>query len=266
LSGSIISQHCKSACNKHFKIDQRSFRSSFPVLKKDFYKVLGVTKSATKDEIKRNFRELAKKYHPDLNRTDPTAEAKFKEVSEAHEILENEQKRKLYDSYGHDGVDPSFQEYDSPGGYGDFEGVEYVDLEEMFNMGSKGGKSGKKKGKNSRNKSNNPYGIDDMDIIAQLMMDMQMNNMNGGSSRKGKGGKRGGGGGNNMFFEDDGFFVEFNMGGFDPFGGFHGGGGGGGKGSTAKPSSRKKKPTGGQGGKPNGGGAGKPNNGGGGKR
>ncbi len=93
------------------RINSRSFHASRPSCKKDYYKVLGVTKHSTKDEIKRNFRELAKKYHPDLNK-EPNAITKFKEVSEAYEVLEDDHKRKLYDSYGVDGVDGSHEIYE----------------------------------------------------------------------------------------------------------------------------------------------------------
>jgi molecular chaperone DnaJ len=64
---------------------------------KDYYKVLGVTKSATKDEIKKAYRKLAQKFHPDANEGDATAEARFKEISEAHAILSNDEKRAEYD-------------------------------------------------------------------------------------------------------------------------------------------------------------------------
>ncbi|MBO5733999.1 MAG: DnaJ domain-containing protein, partial [Clostridia bacterium] len=76
--------------------------------KRDFYEVLGVQRGATDDEIKKAYRKLAKKYHPDLNPDDNSAEAKFKEVSEAYEILSDKEKRSRYDQFGHAGVDPNF--------------------------------------------------------------------------------------------------------------------------------------------------------------
>ena len=72
--------------------------------KRDYYEVLGVSKTASKDEIKSAFRKKAKQYHPDLNKDNPEAAEKFKEAQEAYEILSDESKRKMYDQYGHAGV------------------------------------------------------------------------------------------------------------------------------------------------------------------
>lgn len=74
------------------------------VNKRDFYEVLGVAKTASADEIKRAHRKLARKYHPDVNKSDPSSEAKFKEVQEAYDILADDKKRKAYDQFGHAGV------------------------------------------------------------------------------------------------------------------------------------------------------------------
>lgn len=69
---------------------------------KDYYKLLGVRKSATKDEISKAFKKLARKYHPDLNQEDKDAENKFKDINEAYEVLKDDEKRKLYDTLGPD--------------------------------------------------------------------------------------------------------------------------------------------------------------------
>jgi len=75
--------------------------------KRDYYEVLGLKKGASDDEIKKAYKKLARKYHPDLNRDDPkTAEEKFKEVNEAYDVLKDPKKKATYDQFGHDAFDP----------------------------------------------------------------------------------------------------------------------------------------------------------------
>ncbi|WP_049059300.1 molecular chaperone DnaJ [Enterococcus faecium] len=89
--------------------------------KRDYYEVLGLSKGASEDEIKKAYRKLSKKYHPDINK-EPDAEEKFKEVSGAYEILSDPQKRAAYDQYGHAGTDPNYGAGGAGGGFGGFGG------------------------------------------------------------------------------------------------------------------------------------------------
>jgi molecular chaperone DnaJ len=100
--------------------------------KKDYYQVLGVEKTGSDDDIKKAYRRLAKKYHPDVNPGDKQAEAKFKEVGEAYEVLSDKEKRARYDQFGHAGVDPSFAGGGAGGFAGGFGGFEDIDLGDLF--------------------------------------------------------------------------------------------------------------------------------------
>ena len=88
--------------------------------KRDYYEVLGVDKSASADEIKKAYRKMAMKYHPDVNPDNKDAEAKFKEANEAYEVLSDADKKAKYDRFGHAGVDPNYGA--GQGGFGGAQG------------------------------------------------------------------------------------------------------------------------------------------------
>ncbi|PMC59104.1 molecular chaperone DnaJ [Dolosicoccus paucivorans] len=93
--------------------------------KRDLYDVLGVSRDASDQEIKRAYRKLSKKYHPDINK-EPDADEKFKEVTQAYEVLSDEQKRAAYDQYGHASTDPNFGAGGfGGGGFGGFSGADF---------------------------------------------------------------------------------------------------------------------------------------------
>ena len=125
--------------------------------KRDYYEVLGVSKTASADEIKKAYRSLAKKYHPDMNPGDKEAEAKFKEVNEAYDVLSDEGKRQKYDQFGHAAFDPSAgaEGFGGFGGFGDG-GFDFGDIFSSFFGG--GGSS-----RSSRNAA-----IDGEDIVTRL--------------------------------------------------------------------------------------------------
>ena len=126
--------------------------------KRDYYEVLGVDKSASEDEIKKAYRKAAKANHPDLHPGDKEAEARFKEIGEAYEVLSDKEKRARYDQYGFAGVDPNFSPGGFGGGFGGFGGGGFdVDLGSIFNDFFGGGAStggsrrgGPRKGENVR--------------------------------------------------------------------------------------------------------------------
>ncbi|MFM7397126.1 MAG: molecular chaperone DnaJ [Gammaproteobacteria bacterium] len=110
--------------------------------KRDYYKVLDVPRNASEADIKKAYRRLAMKYHPDRNPGDKEAEGSFKEAKEAYEVLTDEQKRAIYDQHGHDGIDAARQ----GGGAGGFGGGDFGDIfgevfGDIFGGGRRGGRS-----------------------------------------------------------------------------------------------------------------------------
>ncbi len=107
--------------------------------KRDYYEVLGVSRDATDEDLKKAYRQLARQYHPDLHPDDPNAEAKFKEITEAYEVLSNSEKRQIYDRYGHEGLDSSGM----GAGAGEYSSDVSEILESLFgSMGGMGGMFG----------------------------------------------------------------------------------------------------------------------------
>ncbi|QDU10322.1 DnaJ C-terminal domain-containing protein [Gimesia aquarii] len=98
--------------------------------KRDYYDILEISRSASADEIKKAYRKLSRKYHPDMAPDDKSADQKFKEVQEAYDVLRDEEKRKQYDQFGH-----SFQQAGPGGGYYQSGGAGPVDLDDLFGGG-----------------------------------------------------------------------------------------------------------------------------------
>ncbi len=109
---------------------------------RDYYEVLGIQRGASQDEIKSAFRQLARKYHPDVNK-EPDAEERFKEINEAFAVLSDTEKRAAYDRYGHAGLN-------GVGGAPDFTNIDLTDIfEEFFGFGGIGGNSGRRRTRNA---------------------------------------------------------------------------------------------------------------------
>lgn len=113
--------------------------------KRDYYEVLGVSKTATQDELKKAYRKLARKYHPDLNKDNAEAAEKFKECNEAYSVLSDDQKRAQYDQFGHAAFENGGMGggggFGGAGGFGGFGGSGMEDIFDMF-FGGQGGRSG----------------------------------------------------------------------------------------------------------------------------
>ena len=108
--------------------------------KRDYYEVLGIDKNADADTIKKAYRKMAKQYHPDLHPGDKEAEAKFKEVNEAYDVLSDDEKKQIYDQYGHEGLDPTSGV--GGGGFGGFGGFDFGDIGDIFGSFFGGGGGG----------------------------------------------------------------------------------------------------------------------------
>ena len=132
--------------------------------KRDYYEVLGVSKSASDDEIKKAYRQLAKKYHPDMNPGDKEAEAKFKEANEAYAVLSDAEKKAKYDQYGHAAFDPSMGGGSGFGGFGGFGGGDF-DFGDIFSSFFSGGS------RSSRSSRNMPQ--DGEDVMARITIDFE---------------------------------------------------------------------------------------------
>lgn len=137
---------------------------------KDFYKTLGVERSASDDEIKKAFRGLAMKYHPDRNKDDPSAEAKFKEINEAYDALKDPEKKAAYDRFGSAAFDGSMGGFrpganaGGPGGDAGF-GAAFTDIfEDMFGDFMGGGRGG-------RGRSNGPQRGNDVQYTMEISME-----------------------------------------------------------------------------------------------
>lgn len=139
--------------------------------KRDYYEILGINKSASPDEIKKAYRSLAKKYHPDINK-EAGAEEKFKEIQEAYDILSDEKKKQMYDQFGHAGVDPNAAGAGGFGGgfggFGGFGGDEGIDLGDIFSSFFGGGPNRSQRNTTSPRKGNDKFvkmKIDFMDAV-----------------------------------------------------------------------------------------------------
>lgn len=151
---------------------------------KDYYEILGVKRDATEKEMKSAFRRQAKKYHPDANPGDSTAEAKFKELNEAYEVLSDKEKRQIYDRFGT--VDPSqipgaggFRGQGQPGGFGNVDfgnvdfgnGADFGDISDI--LGQMFGRSAGRRGGRAETRARANFPMDGQDMTAEVNITLQ---------------------------------------------------------------------------------------------
>ena len=143
---------------------------------KDYYKTLGVSRTASDKEIKSAFRKLAKKYHPDANPNDPSAEAKFKEINEAYEVLSDKEKRSLYDRFGtadpqQAGWNPGASRGAGTGGYTTYTNVDYADFSDIFE--SIFGSAGRRTAEGSSRRGGMGFRVDGEDIYHNVQITLR---------------------------------------------------------------------------------------------
>ena len=134
--------------------------------KRDYYEVLGVQKGASADEIKKAYRSLARKYHPDLHPDDKDCAEKFKEVNEAYEVLSDPSKKERYDQFGHAGVDPNYGGGGFNGGAGGFN--PFGDMGDIFENLFGGGFGGGFSSSSGRSRANAPRRGQDIDTTVTI--------------------------------------------------------------------------------------------------
>ncbi len=155
--------------------------------KRDYYEVLGIDKAASKDDIKKAYRKLAKKYHPDVNKDDPKgAEERFKELSEAYEVLMDDDKRARYDRFGHEGVRSDFgaggfswQDFTHAGDISDIFGFDFISSifgggDSIFDVFFGGGRGGMRRGPRQGSDIRLQVNVDLEDVITGKEVEVEI--------------------------------------------------------------------------------------------
>ena len=133
----------------------------------DYYKTLGLNKSASADEIKKSYRKMAMKFHPDHTKGDKTAEEKFKQISEAYAVLSDKEKRKQYDTFGSSGFHQRYSQEDI------FRGFDFADIFKEFGFGGRGGARFSFGGDPFRGRARQPARTKGSDLVYELPLTLQ---------------------------------------------------------------------------------------------